>query len=424
MKALTFLSSIILLFLSNFAAADSPTAGQWDIERLQDTVPPSTVLNDEAAIISLTYEGEPIKGKKTEVFALYASPKTLGEDTASRSAPGIVLIHGGGGTAFADWVWLWAERGYAAIAMDLAGCRPPDPEFDEEGQLLARSGFQRESRTRLERGGLGHGPAEKFESIGGSAEDDWPYHAVANVMRANSLLRSFDEVDPERIAVTGISWGGYTTCLVASLDDRFAAAVPVYGCGFLADGDSVQRPAIDKLGSRRQQWISAYDPASHLPKCQIPMLWVNGTHDVHYPLDSWARSYQLVSAPRQIRVEHRMGHSHQAGWAPIEIGIFVDSLLKGGDPLPEFDLPSIGLDGLFSVVFYNAVPLREAVLYYTSDEGLRAKRTWQAVEATIDEEAGVISAAFPHEANTWVLCVTDERGAMVSTDVGFRAEAP
>ena len=26
-------------------------------------------------------------------------------------------------------------------------------------------------------------------------------------------------------AVTGISWGGYTTCLVASLDDRFKAAV-------------------------------------------------------------------------------------------------------------------------------------------------------------------------------------------------------
>jgi hypothetical protein len=36
----------------------------------------------------------------------------------------MVLIHGGGGTAFADWVRLWTGRGYAAIAMDLCGCVP------------------------------------------------------------------------------------------------------------------------------------------------------------------------------------------------------------------------------------------------------------------------------------------------------------
>lgn len=30
----------------------------------------------------------------------------------------MVLVHGGEGTAFAKWVRLWNERGYAAIAMD------------------------------------------------------------------------------------------------------------------------------------------------------------------------------------------------------------------------------------------------------------------------------------------------------------------
>jgi len=70
-------------------------------------------------------------------------------------------------------------------------------------------------------------------------------------------LRSFPDVLPDRTAVTGICWGGYTTCLVASLDDRLKAAVPIYGCGFLYEGESVQKPSIDKLetgarhGSRR-----------------------------------------------------------------------------------------------------------------------------------------------------------------------------
>ena len=97
---------------------------------------------------------------------------------------------------------------------------------------------------RLSNGGPNQGHPEKFDSIGGDLYDDWPYHALASVMRAHSLLRSFPDVDAERTAVTGISWGGYTTCLVASVDDRFKAAVPVYGCGFLFEGESVQKPSI------------------------------------------------------------------------------------------------------------------------------------------------------------------------------------
>ena len=55
--------------------------------------------------------------------------------------PGIVLVHGGGGTAFANWAQLWAKRGYAAIAMDLAGCG--------------------EGRKRLPDGGPGQSHADK-----------------------------------------------------------------------------------------------------------------------------------------------------------------------------------------------------------------------------------------------------------------------
>lgn len=167
----------------------------------------------------------------------------------------MVLIHGGGGTAFAEWAWLWARRGYAAIAMDLGGCKPIDPVYDANGVPVLNQTAKADTRTRLPNGGPNQGHPEKFDSIGGDISDDWPYHAAASVIRAHSLLRSFPEVIADRTAVTGISWGGYTTCLVASLDDRFKAAVPVYGCGFLHEGESVQKPSIDKLGDRRDQWV-------------------------------------------------------------------------------------------------------------------------------------------------------------------------
>ena len=57
-------------------------------------------------------------------------------------------------------------------------------------------------------------------------------------------------VDPDRIGVTGISWGGYLTCIVAGVDPRFRFAAPVYGCGFLGD-NSAWLPEFQKMGPEK-----------------------------------------------------------------------------------------------------------------------------------------------------------------------------
>jgi PhoPQ-activated pathogenicity-related protein len=165
-------------------------------------------------------------------------------------------------------------------------------------------------------------------------------------MRAHTLLRSFPEVDAEHTAVTGISWGGYTTCLVASLDDRFKAAVPVYGCGFLHEGESVQKPSIDNLGDHRAKWVREYDPGSLLPRCKVPAFFVNGTNDIHYVLDSHMKSHAVVRGEKQVRIQVNMAHGHPPGWAPEEIGLFIDSKCRGGKPLPSPGKPVIGADAV------------------------------------------------------------------------------
>jgi dienelactone hydrolase len=396
--------------------AEDQRAGVWDLERLKQDIPTYRVVDDAASPIqSLIYNGEAIDGQGTEVFAFYASPKTLGNAKPDETFPGIVLIHGGGGTAFAEWVWLWANRGYAAIAMDLSGSRPVAPKFDAAGQFVPG----RAPRTKLAKGGLDHTHKEKFDCIGGRIDDDWPYHAVASVMRAHTLLRSFLEVDADKTAVTGISWGGYSTCLVASLDDRFKAAVPVYGCGFLHEGESVQKPSIDRLGDRRAAWIAAYDPSSHLAKCTIPTFWVNGTHDVHYVLDSYAKSYALVKGPKTFRIQPRMPHGHAPGWKPEEIGLFVDSVLLGGTPLPEIGSPIVSSDGTVSVSVKSVTKITSVAVHYTSQLGKRSDRKWAKIDAVLGN--GKVSAeGLPGDANTWLMTITDERGALVTSEVQFR----
>lgn len=402
------------------AAVAAPLAadeivGPWNLTELKCRVPAATWLRRDAAIHSLTYAGEAYQGRPTEVFAFYASPATLGQGSADAKFPGVVLIHGGGGTAFADWVYLWAQRGYAAIAMDLAGARPPDPAFDPATGAPVGHQADAKLRTRLPNGGPNHGHEEKFDSIGGDVSDDWPYHAAASVLRAHSLLRSFPEVDAARTAVTGISWGGYTTCLVASLDDRFQAAVPVYGCGFLHEGESVQKPQIDRLGDRRADWVREYDPGSLLPRCRVPIFFVNGTNDVHYPLDSYMKSFAVVPGPKLLRIEVNMRHGHPPGWAPREIGLFIDSYCNGGKPLPRLGPPVVAGNEV-RVACESQTALRTAALHYTSDAGLRSNRQWRTAPASIVGDT-LVAPLPPAEANTWFLSVSDERDAMVSTTV-------
>lgn len=416
LKTATFLLASLLL-LSTRARAEK--VGPWDLDDLKTNVPALSWVWQDKPVHALMYEGEAYKGKPSRVFAFYASPVTVGDvkADAKKTFPGVVLVHGGGGTAFADWAFLWAKRGYAVIAMDLGGCRPPDPQFDPKTGAPIGHQADAKVRSRLPDGGPPQGGTEKFNSIGGPVDEQWPFHAIASVMRAHTLLRSFAEVQPEHTGLTGISWGGYTTCMVASLDDRFKAAVPVYGCGFLHEGESVQKPSIDGLGELRDKWVKTYDPGSLLPRCHVPIFFVNGSNDVHYVLDSYMKSFNVVPGEKQMRIELNMRHGHPPGWAPQEIGLFIDSKCRGGVPLPVPGAPVVEGDQV-KVTCQSATALKKAELNYTMDNGLRSARKWKSVPATISGTAITVPKP-PAEANTWFVAITDERGAMVSTTVQF-----
>ncbi|HGJ67551.1 TPA: dipeptidyl aminopeptidase, partial [bacterium] len=140
---------------------------------------------------AIFYDGLSWKGKKTEVFSWLGIP----EHKTNDKLPAMVLIHGGGGTAFAEWVRLWTSRGYVAISMDLCGCIPKG----EYGNW-----------NRHDLGGP-HGWGG-FDQIDWEHEDQWTYHAIADIILAHSLVASIPEVDSNKIGMTGISWGGYLNC--------------------------------------------------------------------------------------------------------------------------------------------------------------------------------------------------------------------
>lgn len=412
-----------LLFLgvgvlfAGIAPSPAEVGGQsipWDVPALSRPPVFEWVPRQETRVKALRYAGLPFGGKATQVFAYYASPVTLGlvKEPPSGGFPAVVLVHGGGGTAFVKWASLWAERGYAAIAMDLGGFEPPDTAIEEET----------EANKDQRRPGPNPGPEEsalsQFGKIAGPIEEQWPYHAVADVLLAHSLVRSFPEVDGSRTAVVGISWGGYLACIAASVDARFRAAVAVYGCGFYANGTVFGGPggALGKMAeAARNRWVALWDPSSYLPRLRAPILLLNGTNDRYFYLEAYRRTYDCIPSEKTVRLEVNMHHSHRAGWEPGEIEVFLNGALRGGDPLPRIGevRRNAGGQGLAAPVT-SPVPLQSARLVYSTDRKPNAERQFFGLTGSISGD-GVAVPALPEGTTVWYLEVVDTRGMMVTT---------
>ncbi len=199
------------------------------------------------------------------------------------------------------------------------------------------------------------------------------------------------------------------------MDDRFRAAVPVYGCGFLHD-NSVWLPRFAAMTPAwKETWVRHFDPSQYVGRAKMPLLFVNGTNDFAYPLDSYQKTYRLVDR-RQLCVTVNMPHGHPQGWAPKEIGWFVDHQVRGGEALPRIAPQALvaedGGSATIRVVSANSPKVR---FHWTSDVGPWQRRKWQTVDATLDNDTA--RATLPTERPlVGFFTLTDARGATVSCE--------
>ena len=377
-------------------AKSLPETSPWDLAALSEAT--SYEWADHyGPVWSLYYQGEPYHGKPTRVFAYYASPATIKDQLPDENYPAVVLVHGGGGRAFKQWAQQWAERGYAAIAMDLGG-RGPD-------------------RKRMIDGGPTQSDKEKFGSIDKAPQNQWTYHSVANVILAHSLIRNFQEVDADRTAIMGISWGGYLTCIVAGLDSRFKAGVPVYGCGFLHENSYWLNNFAEMTTEQNDKWVQLWDPSRYVGSATMPMFFVNGSNDRTYPLDSYAKTYGLVKGKRNFRITLNMPHGHTPPWRTQEIGLFIDQYLKDSAPLPSIMKPQLN-NGRVDAEVTSATPLASAQIHYTTSTTPINNLDWSSIPANLDGNQ-INFTALPEDATIWFITLTDDRGAIVSSEVMF-----
>jgi len=351
----------------------------WAVADFQKA-PPIEDTTDEAqpGLRSLYYEGAAYDGSPTSVYAYYGVPEGSPPDGGW---PGVVLLHGGGGTAYPEWVHRWNAAGFAAIAMDLEGHQPGS------------------AHTPTPR----PGPNQKGNPADTLFADQFIYHAVADGMLANSLLRSFPEINPEKVGVCGVSWGGVWTCILSGLDHRFAFAIPIYGCGFLNESTGL----VHTLS--RLPW----DPSLFLPQAGCPLLFVNGTNDKNFPPPVWQKSVDAGVAPAQELFLPGLSHSHPDAWAVPEPYVFARAVVekRSIETHPATQREGDRLSASLKT------PASQATLWYTVDTTAFPERQWQSAPADLTESAA--SVTLPTGTTAAFFLLQDSEGLRQTSSLVF-----
>lgn len=338
-------------------------------------------IAQEDGIRAIYFEALPWKGRPTRVFAYLGMPAEH-----EGNVPGVVLVHGGGGTAFKEWVKLWNDRGFAAISIAVEGqIDQRDPERERawrrhEWAGPARSGIYGDSDEPL--------------------ADQWMYHAVADTVLANSLLRSLPGVDAQKVGVMGISWGGIITSTVIGIDTRFAFAIPTYGCGRLADAPNQYGRALGNNELYRRVW----DPMVRMDRATLPVLWLSWPNDKHFPMDCLAASYQAAPGPRMVSLIPGMRHGHGPGWNVPDSYAFAQSIVQTGEPW--CGQVSVSAEGASAqAVFTSAKLIDRAVLVSTTDTGITGERRWVQTPASLEQRGKHwhVSATLPPDTTAWYI---------------------
>ncbi|MEZ0067522.1 dipeptidyl aminopeptidase/acylaminoacyl peptidase [Streptacidiphilus sp. MAP12-20] len=222
---------------------------------------------DQSAPVALPSPGgvSELPGRLTEVHTTAEDGTALRSwlvlpegASAERPAPFLLWVHGGPHGSWNAWTWRWnpwiaAAAGYAVLM--------PDPALS--------TGYGQQMHER----GWG----------------DWggtPFH---DVMALTDAALEREDVDPNRTAMMGGSFGGYMANWIATHTDRFKAIVThaslwnLDSFGGTTDAPFFWRRHFGDPLTRPERYLDS-SPHRHAANIRTPMLVVHGDKDYRVPI--------------------------------------------------------------------------------------------------------------------------------------------
>jgi dipeptidyl aminopeptidase/acylaminoacyl peptidase len=257
--------------------------------RLSDSMPAGLNKSDLVAPVQVQY---PSRYDKKPVPATLMVPKNLDR---TRKYPAIVWIHGSGSDQnFLGWhpgsyrmyysmSQYLVQQGYVVLTPDYRGS----------------SGYSRDWTTGVH---MSMGISDNADNAAGA-----------------DYLKTLGYVDPERIGVWGLSYGGFLTLQAVTIDPTlWRCAIDVAG---VVDWDgrgagmNLTNYTNVRLGTAIQnpEGYFAAAPWKHMEKLQRPLLILHGTND---------RNVTFHDSLRLIDILSKLDKSYEVGIFPGEIHFF------------------------------------------------------------------------------------------------------
>jgi len=343
---------------------------------------------------AIFFDALPWKGKSTRSYGWLGLP-----ESTETKVPAMVLVHGGGGSAFKEWVERWNDKGFAAISIAVEGQTDSKVDNDDGKKVWQRHAWAGPSRVGI------------FGDSNQALADQWMYHAVSQTILAHSLLRSLPEVDSSKVGLMGVSWGGIITSIVMGIDSRFAFAIPVYGCGYLNEADNHYKGALENNAI----YLNGWEAGLRLNKAKMPALWFSWPGDKHFPMEILKKSYLKQNGPSMVSIVPDMGHGHRPAWSRPESYAFAQEIVKKGNTWCQY-LSSGILEKQAYAKFKTNRTLDHATLVYSTETGFTGTRKWNQTPIRLNQRNGIGLADHPLPKGTtgWFINVESD-GLIVSS---------
>ena len=263
----------------------APAQRDGESVRLTNSMPPGLLTSDLVAPVPVSF---PSRFDSKPVPSTLIVPKNLDR---TRRHPAIVWIHGSGSDQnYLGWHpgsyrmyysvhQYLAQQGYVILTPDYRGS----------------SGYSRDWATG------------SYGDIGGSEALD--------VLSGADYLKTLDFVDPDRIGVWGLSYGGFMTLQAVTIDPTlFRAAINVAGVtDWVTYGFTNGNFAFRRMGTPEENpgGFHRSAPVRNIEKLERPLMIMHGTNDRNVPLrESLQLIDRLVKLGKRFELMIYPGETH------------------------------------------------------------------------------------------------------------------
>lgn len=325
-------------------------------------------------------------GKENRIFAFMGVPET---PMPEGGYPAVLLIHGGQGCAFYEWVKKWTDNGYVAIAPDFDSNYPIALDYDSR-------------RTENLKGGPhGYGSMNEIYS-----DNPWIYFSVLSAQKAIDVLEKENNINLEKIGLVGISWGGFLSLIVASIEKRVKCVEIFYSTAFISNTKWFADLGLAKLNKEELEIYNQYfDPQNYLSNITQPIAFFAGTDDIAFMMKNRRRTTDLIKSQKTFSYRLSYVHGHIEAWEAVEAAIYMNSVFYGTElPVVKVDI----IDGVCKILQRNC---EKITLVYTVENFLEEDICkWEEIEIS---DALIL----PKDTVGYFITAVDKCGTQFSSDV-------